>query len=38
LAGITKSSGDLEAMIEEAPGQLNFTVFLSMMGDKIKGF
>lgn len=24
-------------MLDQAPGQLNFTVFLAMMGDKIKG-
>ncbi|XP_002125107.2 myosin regulatory light chain, smooth muscle isoform X1 [Ciona intestinalis] len=35
--GNIKSEAELEKMMEDAPGQLNFTVFLSMMGDKIKG-
>ncbi|XP_077966380.1 myosin regulatory light chain, smooth muscle isoform X2 [Styela clava] len=35
--GAVKKEKDLEAMLNDAPGQLNFTVFLSMMGEKIKG-
>uniref|UniRef100_H2YXU8 EF-hand domain-containing protein n=1 Tax=Ciona savignyi TaxID=51511 RepID=H2YXU8_CIOSA len=35
--GNVKSAAELEKMMEDAPGPLNFTVFLSMMGDKIKG-
>ena len=37
ILGTSKSEKDLEAMLNDAPGQLNFTVFLSMMGEKIKG-
>uniref|UniRef100_A0A4W6CIS9 Myosin light chain 11 n=1 Tax=Lates calcarifer TaxID=8187 RepID=A0A4W6CIS9_LATCA len=28
---------ELEAMIKEAPGPINFTVFLTMFGEKLKG-
>ncbi|CAK8689666.1 myosin regulatory light chain, smooth muscle-like isoform X2 [Clavelina lepadiformis] len=35
--GNVRSDKDLDEMLQQAPGQLNFTVFLSMMGDKIKG-
>ncbi|XP_041038554.1 myosin regulatory light chain 2, skeletal muscle isoform [Carcharodon carcharias] len=28
---------ELEAMIHEAPGPINFTVFLTMFGEKLKG-
>ncbi|XP_044286181.1 myosin regulatory light chain 10 [Varanus komodoensis] len=28
---------ELEAMIKEAPGAINFTVFLTMFGEKLKG-
>ena len=27
----------LEAMVNESPGPLNFTMFLSLFGDKLKG-
>ena len=37
LTGNIKSDKELEEMLSQAPGQLNFTVFLAMMGDKIKG-
>lgn len=28
---------ELEEMIKEAPGAINFTVFLTMFGEKLKG-
>lgn len=28
---------ELDAMIKEAPGPINFTVFLTMFGEKLKG-
>lgn len=28
---------ELEAMVKEAPGPINFTVFLTMFGEKLKG-
>ena len=37
LLGNIKSDKELDEMLDQAPGQLNFTVFLAMMGDKIKG-
>ena len=37
MTGNVRSDKDLDEMLQQAPGQLNFTVFLSMMGDKIKG-
>lgn len=30
-------SDELEEMLKEAPGPINFTVFLSMFGEKLKG-
>lgn len=30
-------SDELEDMLKEAPGPINFTVFLSMFGEKLKG-
>ena len=35
--GNIKSDKELDEMLAQAPGQLNFTIFLAMMGDKIKG-
>lgn len=29
--------GDLESMLAEAPGLLNFTMFLSIFGERIMG-
>ena len=29
--------GDLQGMLDEAPGPLNFTMFLSIFGDRIMG-
>jgi len=37
ITGNMKKEKELEEMLSQAPGQLNFTVFLAMMGDKIKG-
>jgi len=31
------SDADLQSMLDEAPGPLNFTVFLSIFGDRIMG-
>lgn len=28
---------ELEDMVKEAPGPINFTVFLTMFGEKLKG-
>ena len=28
---------ELEAMVKEAPGPINFTVFLTRFGEKLKG-
>lgn len=28
---------EIDAMIKEAPGPINFTVFLTMFGEKLKG-
>ena len=35
--GKNPSDGDLEAMINEAPGPLNFTMFLTLFGEKLNG-
>ncbi|XP_078081354.1 myosin regulatory light chain 2B, cardiac muscle isoform-like [Mustelus asterias] len=35
--GLTTKSEDLDAMLSEAPGAINFTVFLTMFGEKLKG-
>jgi len=35
--GIEPKKTDLEAMIKECPGQLNFTAFLTLFGEKMHG-
>ncbi|XP_020371009.1 myosin regulatory light chain 2, ventricular/cardiac muscle isoform-like [Rhincodon typus] len=35
--GRAAKSEELDAMLAEAPGPINFTVFLSMFGEKMKG-
>jgi len=35
--GVTVPNDELEAMIKEASGPINFTVFLTMFGEKLKG-
>jgi len=35
--GKTLSDNDLQAMIDEAPGQINFTMFLTLFGEKLTG-
>jgi len=35
--GVTIPNDELEAMIKEASGPINFTVFLTMFGEKLKG-
>ncbi|XP_039612523.1 myosin regulatory light chain 2B, cardiac muscle isoform isoform X1 [Polypterus senegalus] len=37
LGRINVKSEELEAMLKEAPGAINFTVFLTMFGNKLKG-
>ena len=39
LASLGKNPGDeyIEAMINEAPGPLNFTMFLTLFGEKLQG-
>lgn len=38
IAGRMNVKGEeLEEMIKEAPGAINFTVFLTMFGEKLKG-
>ena len=37
LAGKNTKDQDLEAMIAEAPGPINFTMFLTMFGEKLTG-
>lgn len=34
---ISVKNEELEAMVKEAPGPINFTVFLTMFGEKLKG-
>lgn len=34
---INVKNEELEAMVKEAPGPINFTVFLTMFGEKLKG-
>ncbi|XP_071098781.1 myosin regulatory light chain 12B-like [Haliotis cracherodii] len=35
--GKTTTDADLDAMMKEAPGPINFTMFLSMFGQKLEG-
>jgi Ca2+-binding EF-hand superfamily protein len=35
--GKALSDSDLQAMIDEAPGQINFTMFLTLFGEKLTG-
>ncbi|XP_068122093.1 myosin regulatory light chain 10 [Hyperolius riggenbachi] len=37
LGRINVKSEELEDMVKEAPGPINFTVFLTMFGEKLKG-
>ncbi|MBZ3884664.1 Myosin regulatory light chain 10 [Sciurus carolinensis] len=37
LGRINVKNEELEAMVKEAPGAINFTVFLTMFGEKLKG-
>ncbi|XP_021110126.1 myosin regulatory light chain 10 isoform X2 [Heterocephalus glaber] len=37
LGRINVKNEELEAMVKEAPGPINFTVFLTMFGEKLKG-
>ncbi|XP_066491194.1 myosin regulatory light chain 10 isoform X2 [Tiliqua scincoides] len=37
LGRLNVKNEELEAMIKEAPGAINFTVFLTMFGEKLKG-
>uniref|UniRef100_A0A8D2LKW0 Myosin light chain 10 n=1 Tax=Varanus komodoensis TaxID=61221 RepID=A0A8D2LKW0_VARKO len=37
FAALGEKPEELEAMIKEAPGAINFTVFLTMFGEKLKG-
>lgn len=37
LTGRDPEQKTLEAMVKESPGPLNFTMFLSLFGDKLKG-
>lgn len=44
LAGLRAATGrlnvkqeELDEMLKEAPGPINFTVFLTMFGEKLKG-
>ncbi|XP_063171648.1 myosin regulatory light chain 2, ventricular/cardiac muscle isoform [Candoia aspera] len=37
LGRLNVKNEELEAMIKEAPGPINFTVFLTMFGEKLKG-
>jgi len=36
-AGKNPTDQDLEAMMSEAPGPINFTMFLTMFGEKLNG-
>ncbi|KAF3813986.1 hypothetical protein GH733_018018 [Mirounga leonina] len=37
LGRINVKNEELEAMVKEAPGPINFTIFLTMFGEKLKG-
>lgn len=37
ILGLSPSDKILQDMIKEAPGQLNFTMFLSLFSDKLSG-
>ncbi|XP_062470926.1 myosin regulatory light chain 10 isoform X1 [Pezoporus occidentalis] len=37
LGRLNVKNEELEAMVKEAPGPINFTVFLTMFGEKLKG-
>uniref|UniRef100_UPI00398EFA8D myosin regulatory light chain 2B, cardiac muscle isoform-like n=1 Tax=Pristiophorus japonicus TaxID=55135 RepID=UPI00398EFA8D len=37
LGRVNVNSEELDAMVNEAPGAINFTVFLTMFGEKLKG-
>ncbi|KAL4647660.1 myosin regulatory light chain 2B, cardiac muscle-like [Arapaima gigas] len=37
LGRLNVSNDELENMLKEAPGAINFTVFLTMFGEKLKG-
>ncbi|KAL8198824.1 UNVERIFIED_CONTAM: hypothetical protein K2H54_025291 [Gekko kuhli] len=37
LGRLNVKNEELEEMIKEAPGAINFTVFLTMFGEKLKG-
>lgn len=37
LGRINVKNEELDAMVKEAPGPINFTVFLTMFGEKLKG-
>ncbi|XP_043909964.1 myosin regulatory light chain 10 isoform X1 [Protopterus annectens] len=37
LGRLNVKNEELEAMVKEAPGSINFTVFLTMFGEKLKG-
>merc|ERR1712130_802795 len=35
--GQVQSDAEIDAMIKEAPGAINFTMFLTLMGEKLNG-
>uniref|UniRef100_A0A8C0A008 EF-hand domain-containing protein n=1 Tax=Anas zonorhyncha TaxID=75864 RepID=A0A8C0A008_9AVES len=37
LGRLNVKNEELEDMVKEAPGPINFTVFLTMFGEKLKG-
>ncbi|XP_063059274.1 myosin regulatory light chain 10 [Engraulis encrasicolus] len=37
LGRINVANDELDEMVKEAPGPINFTIFLSMFGEKLKG-
>uniref|UniRef100_A0A8C6TD34 Myosin light chain, phosphorylatable, fast skeletal muscle a n=1 Tax=Neogobius melanostomus TaxID=47308 RepID=A0A8C6TD34_9GOBI len=37
MGQLNTKNEELEAMVKEAPGPINFTVFLTMFGEKLKG-
>ena len=37
LGRMNVQNDEIDAMIKEAPGPINFTVFLTMFGEKLKG-
>ncbi|XP_075053928.1 myosin regulatory light chain 10 [Mixophyes fleayi] len=37
LGRINVKSEELDDMVKEAPGPINFTIFLTMFGEKLKG-